>query len=194
MVNFENMKKLFSLVLAALTLVLVASPVLATQEEPKVDQCGEEFTSTKTGDFSNDRVDINFTQGNVVVTAKEGYVLVSIAYDWQGDGEGDLDDFWGVDQNPATVDAQGSITDISVIVKRVCGEVCNDETASNFEEVVEGQTVANNELCVFPEPEVKVATPSVLPQTGDFNGWQALAIVELILLVGFGIKYRFRKD
>jgi len=115
------------------------------------------------------------------------------------------------------------IDKVEIVVQKTCTQVCDDPEATNYQEPIVGQTEGNKELCeyqlVCPEgqevqvvderevcvnipEEPPVATPSAtptppvteLPKTGDFNFWQAVALVEALLLVGFGIKYRFRKD
>lgn len=95
-----------------------------TKEVDATETCNQQTVYTKSDDFDDFRVNINFTDGDqkVIVTAKSGYSLVSLWYDWQGDGESDLDDQWTVDSNPETIDPSGSkvITDVQVTVKKFC--------------------------------------------------------------------------
>src|SRR4030067_3875096 len=80
------MKRLLSVIIALSMLALVTTPVLATGGDD-YDSCGETFTYTKSNDFSENRVSIDFintpSQGNpdsIGVNAKvaNGYRLVKV--------------------------------------------------------------------------------------------------------------------
>lgn len=198
--------------LISLSLLLTAVvPAFATvQEEPKIDQCGEKFTYTKSSDYSDNRVSIDFvntqSQGNpdtITVSAQvaNGYKLVKVELDVENDGQSGY--FDRTSNFPGTYNPNPGedIESAKVTVEKECSGVCNDKEATNFEELKEGSTVADNTLCVYPTPEEPVATPSATPEKGlelpatgtDF--WTGVLVFGLGLIAGgLILKYLVRKN
>ena len=100
----------------------VVNPARATFQQP--DQCNQEFTYTKTGDFDDSRVHINFESGDdqIDVSAKAGYQVVTIDLEVDGITQSgyDLHFSGGLDNyNP---NPGGDIDEVKVVVKKVCEE------------------------------------------------------------------------
>lgn len=135
--------------------ILLVSPLLFAGSAfacEKVDKCGEQFTYTKSNDYHDSRVDINYQDNDdaITVTQGSGYSLVSVQLDVQGDGIGGLVTYpvvSGVKFNP---NPGGDIDSAKVIVEKVCRAVCADETAANYEAPVEGVSYADNKTCEYP--------------------------------------------
>lgn len=166
-------KTLLSLATLALIVSGASATVSASNDDGwnptpvvQVEQCGNETVYTKSGDYNDSRVYINFQDNDeaITVTAKTGYSLVSVKLDVENDGQTGLVTYPvadGVKFNPNPGD---EIEKAKVVVKKVCKEVCNDKSALNYEAVVEGQTVANNKLCKYKE-EVPVTPPATTTPT-----------------------------
>jgi hypothetical protein len=119
------MRKLFS---AAATLGAIAmiagtvAPVSATYNHNDGDQCNEETTYTKSSDYSNSKVTINFenSDSQIDVSAGSGYAVVKVELDVENDGHsgfytyatGPVDNF---NPNPGN-----DIDEARVTVKKVC--------------------------------------------------------------------------
>lgn len=167
-----TINKLITAGLSAVIFLGAVAPVFATQEVVKIDQCGEQFNYSKSQDYADTRVTIDYTNtqsaGNpdtVGINAEvaNGYKLVKVELDVSNDDQnGYVDhtsDFPGTfNPNPGE-----TINGAKVVVEKTCTPVCNDKEATNFEELKEGETIANNELCTYPTPEPPVATPSATP-------------------------------
>jgi hypothetical protein len=171
--------------IAALVLPKIANAVVT---EPVV-KCGDVFNYTKSQDFTDSKVVIDFSSNDksISVSAKSGYAITKVELDIQNDGHngyvqvstGPLTNF---DPNPGD-----KIDSAKVEVTKVCTGVCNDPKASNYKELIEGQTVANNELCVFPvaTPAASIATPAatVLPNTG--SNWGTILVAVILFAAGY---------
>ena len=141
---------LITILLSVIAFSLFNKPVLANPPV-HVDECNEVFTYYKSDDFNDNRVNINFENSDeqIDVSADPGYKVVEVALDVEDDNHqglwvyatGDLDNF---NPNPGH-----DIDNARVKVKKVCTEVCNDKEANNYQELVKGQTVSNNELCEY---------------------------------------------
>lgn len=218
------MNKLLSsflvLVLAVVSLS-AAAPALATYQEgcedgpslnklqgkegpeeectPEVDQCGAEFWVEVKQDYSNDRVSIDFLSYNtkINIAAKEGYKIVKVLLKVDSYDQSAYKDY--TDKFPGEFNPPGILIKYAkVTVVKTCTEVCNNKEATNYSELKEGSTIANNALCTYLEPETPVATPSativpVLPMTGDFNWLLAGLVVLGLVTVGGVIKFLARK-
>lgn len=212
--KLKLMKNLIVAFIAGLVLLVGASPVLATQEEPKIDECGSQVEYTRNSDFSDNRVVIDFintaSNGNpdsIAVSAQvaNGYALVSVLLDIENDNLGGYQDHTASFPGTFNPNPGEDVDSVKVTVVKVCGEICADNTASNYEEPVEGQTTANNELCVYPQPEPPVATPSAtpnppaeLPKTGIESGLGgqlllSLGIAIMLSSLGTGMWLALRK-
>lgn len=191
---------------------LVNTAFATQQEQPKVEQCGEQTTSVPLrSDFDGQKVDVDFQDyginsypSAVTVTAESGYKLVKVLMDVDGDGH---PGYWeypvqsGVKFNP---NPGTGIDAVKVTVEKTCTPVCTDPEATNVEKVVEGETIEDNSVCKYPQPETPTATPSApkvttLPDTGLFDGVsaelvaQVLGVSFLLVLLGTGIRYAIRK-
>ena len=154
-----------------------AAPALATEnhEEPEVinDLCGVQTEYVTGKDQEDARVTVNFAQYNksVTITSGENYKIVSIAYDLF-----DLqhETNWvevEVTESPQTVDPEGRfafIKKVKIVVEKTCTDVCNDTSATNYEDLKEGETQANNELCVYPQVTPTLNKVTELPDTNSF--------------------------
>jgi hypothetical protein len=159
-------KKIIYAVLIVLALALIGYVVYARAVVKKdtpnfevgattIELCNAETTYTESGDKDYTRININFQDSDeaITLTAKTGYQIVKVELDVENDGHTGYFDYTsqvtdGVKFNPNPGD---DIDHVKVTVKKVCREVCNDRLALNFEEVVVGQTVANNDLCEYTE-------------------------------------------
>jgi len=173
------MKKIKYLISAAIVstalVVAVVMPAIASAhgndwvEPPQVEACGYETKYTKEHDYDGTKVNINFQDSDeaITVTAKTGYELVSVKLDVEGDGHIGLFTYPVLDGVKFNPNPGHDIEKAEVVVKKVCKEVCNDSTATNYEAVVEGESTANNELCEYEETEQPpvVTTPQVLAAT-----------------------------
>lgn len=169
------MKKLLSGIIAFSMLATATVPALATGngngDEPKTVECGEEVVLTKSNDYNGEAV-IDFQNtdsiGNpdtVSISAGAGYALVKVELNINFDNQGGYVDHTASFPGTFNPDPGWTIEVAKVTVEKICVEVCNDETASNFEETKPGESTANNELCTYPEPEPTPATPSATPET-----------------------------
>src|SRR3989344_2586414 len=173
----KKIKYLISAAVASVALIVaVAMPAIVSasrggdwDETPKVEACDEETTYTKEHDYDGSKVNINFQDSDeaITVTAKTGYELVSVKLDVDGDGHIGLFTYPVLDGVKFNPNPGHDIEEAEVVVKKVCKEVCNDSTATNYEAVVEGVSTANNELCEYEETEQPpvVTTPQVLAAT-----------------------------
>ena len=125
-----------------------------------IEACGQETTYVDDNTDDHTRVNVNFNDylgdddREVVVTPKAGYKLVSIGIDYTGSDANEANPSVGDGQSAVTYQAPNneSIDHVTTKVAKVCRDVCNDDSASNFETVVAGQTTANNSLCEYPDP------------------------------------------
>ncbi len=199
------MRKLTTGLISLSLLITTAVPVLATQEV-EIEKCGATFNYTKSSDYNDSRININYQDGDEAVTVTTGYKIVKVEADVDDDGQANYVDYSsqvqnGVKWNP---NPGNDINSLKVTIEKVCTSVCPDETASNYEAPVEGTSVGDLQLCSYPEPEPEPepeATPSatpkgetpVLPQTGN-SDWLVLFGYGIgIVVIGFGLKYLLRK-
>lgn len=113
-------------------LLLVIAVVPAAAHGGSQDSCGDRFTYTKSSDFNDNRVDINFSNGDetITVTAKSGYILVSVQLDVENDGHSG---YWtynlssGVAFNPSP---GGDIDSARVVVEKDCPYQLCDQTVT----------------------------------------------------------------
>ncbi len=96
-----------------------AAPAFATVQP---DACDALTTYTKSSDFSDSRVLINFSDSDkkITVSAQSGYVVTSVKLDVQNDNHSGLFEYatgpvTNLDPNPGT-----SIDEAKVVVKKVC--------------------------------------------------------------------------
>lgn len=211
------MKKLIISTLALSALLFSSVPALAwIRDVPPVVvipvvQCGAQAPITKSEDYDNSKVDINFhnNDSQVVVTPKSGYTLTSVGVDYTGSDANEATVPVGDGLSAVTYDApfkedsdkRESIDHVTVVVSKTCTPVCTDKEANNVGEVIEGQSVEDNTTCTYtvvvPTPVVATpsATPKVstLPQTGNFNWPLAALIAAGLVSAGAVIKFAARK-
>ena len=182
------MKKIKYLISAAIVstalVVAVVMPAIASAhgndwvEPPQVEACGYETKYTKEHDYDGTKVNINFQDSDeaITVTAKTGYELVSVKLDVDFDWHVGLYLYPVIDGVKFNPDPGKDIDEAEVVVKKVCKEVCNDSTATNYEAVVEGESTANNELCKKPEvlaATTVAATPAATQVAAPVSGVKA---------------------
>lgn len=148
-------------IVASLAVAVLALGTVGSVNAAVVDPCNSEYTSTKTNDYDDARVNINFQDGDesITVTPKAGYSIVSVQLDVEDDGHGGFYTYPVVANVKFNPNPGEDIDSAKVVVKKVCTEVCNDTAATNYQALVPGQTVANNTLCQYPVPVV--TTPTV---------------------------------
>ncbi len=103
----------------------------ATNNNSNSDSCDQQTTYTKSGDFDDSRIDINFTsfQGDsnrrVIIDPESGYELVSIGVDWTGSDANEATPSIGNGTQTITYDAPNNetIDNVTVTVKKVCPKV-----------------------------------------------------------------------
>ena len=182
----KKIKYLISAAVASVALIVaVAMPAIVSasrggdwDETPKVEACDEETTYTKEHDYDGSKVNINFQDSDeaITVTAKTGYELVSVKLDVDFDWHVGLYLYPVIDGVKFNPDPGKDIDEAEVVVKKVCKEVCNDSTATNYEAVVEGESTANNELCKKPEvlaATTVAATPAATQVAAPVSGVKA---------------------
>lgn len=144
--------------------IKVAQPVLATVQ----DQCNQVFEYTKSQDFDDSRVHINFQDNGhtIDVSAQSGYQVTEVSLDVQDDGHGGywlyatgpLNDF-----NPSP---GGNIDSTKVKVKKVCP---NPSPSSTPVATPVASPVASPTSQPDPTPE---ATPRATPEASPCTGIQ----------------------
>jgi hypothetical protein len=143
------MHKLLSGILSLVLLTVVATPVLATQDE--VEKCGATTTFTKEGDYDNSKVNINFQDSDesITVTVKAGYKLTKVELNVENDNQAGFVVYPVVDSVKFNPNPGDDIEVAKVTVEKTCTPVCTDKQANNIGEVVEGQTVEDNTTCTY---------------------------------------------
>jgi hypothetical protein len=152
--------KMLGLAVIAVALFSTANSALAI-----VEQCGDESEYTKDCDYTNTKVNIDFQNNDyaIRVTAKSGYELVSVKLNVDDDYQLGFFTYPLVSDVKYNPNPGYEIYEAKVTVKKVCQKVCNDENALNYEVLVAGQTVADNNLCNY--------TPAgQCPETCDYAG------------------------
>lgn len=124
------------------------------------------------GEVTNGRLQVDFNGSNddqdeAVITAGTGYAITDV--EWDSETSGDNWQNWTPITGVVTVNPPGTsssdsgrVDKVRVKVKKVCTEVCNDDSATNYQSLVPGQTQANNDLCTYPTP-TPTPTPSDTP-------------------------------
>lgn len=151
------------IILALLVAVLTPIAVFAT-----IEQCGEETIYTKSSDFSDSRVNINFESSDeqIDVSAGVGYVVTKVELNVDDDGHAGFHTYATSPVNNFNPSPGDDILVAKVTVKKVCSQVCNDEDATNYEALTAGATEANNSLCEYPDEDPQEPVDSCLNVTG----------------------------
>src|SRR3989344_1549959 len=145
----------------------LTAPAFATQSTstPIADSCNQETTYTKSSDFNDSRVNINFqdfdgdNDSRVTVTPASGYKLVSIGVDYTGSDANEANPSVGGGLSAVTYtapfksgeddDERESIDHVTVTVKKICEQpvdVCPN-LEGNQTTLPEGYHYNNDEQC-----------------------------------------------
>lgn len=128
-----------------------------------VDACGEQFVYTKSSDFTDSRVVINFESGDhqIDVFAKSGYEITKVELDVDNDGHSGYHTYATSSVNNFNP-AGNQIDSARVTVKKTCPDVCPNIEGDQYV-VPEGKVLEEGQ-CVTPEePEEPTATST--PET-----------------------------
>jgi hypothetical protein len=96
----------------------MVTPAFATQQ----DNCNQEFTYTKSSDYDDNRVDINFENGDeqIDVSAKSGYAVIKVELEVSDDGQPGFVTYATGPVSNLNPNPGGDIQVAKVTVKKVC--------------------------------------------------------------------------
>lgn len=188
-IMIKSKKFLISIIslFAMFVLVISSAPIASAKET--TEECDQEFTYTESRDSDKTQVNINFQDDHesITVTAKNGYVLVSVELDVDNDDHGGFYTYpvvSGVKYNPNPGD---EIDSARVVVKKVC-DICPNikgvQTTIPKNMKINSKGDCVRDYVSFSQPEtpkqVLSATTEPLP-TGGGNGSE-LSVSLLIAL------------
>lgn len=131
MKKFKSTFALLAMAAVAVAFYLNAMSLSKIANATQQEACDQQTTYTKSGDFNDNRVDINFTsyQGDsnrrVIIDPANGYELVFIGIDWTGSDANEATPSVGNGTQTITYDAPNNetIDHTTVTVKKVCDKV-----------------------------------------------------------------------
>lgn len=165
MYSIQGRRRTYGKSFSTLMIAILIATQFATLTGPSVaqaiqgDSCGEVFVYTKTNDFSDTRITINFEdQGNqdnrkIDVSAKTGYVITKVELDVDNDGHNGYFTYATGPVNNYNPNPGDEINSAKITTKKSCPDVCANIAGDQYS-VPEGMVQQGNN-CVN-EPKVDV--------------------------------------